>query len=176
MSEHARAARGFGSFVGVERPADDDASAMLAKLQQLAERRCESNGQALDERQQAEDARRLLIVKREPALALRVELLLVQGQVVAMQGRIVGLDPVQLQPLLVGKVFRTPPSHSSSLSRKRERIRRCVPFPLIQGRPLGRCGRKQARARIGRGTRRQPLCRSSANACTATTRRVTCVA
>ena len=79
MSEHARAARGFGSFVGVERPADDDASAMLAKLQQLAERRCESNGQALDERQQAEDARRLLIVKREPALALRVELLLVQG-------------------------------------------------------------------------------------------------
>ena len=128
MSEHACAARGFGSFVGVERPADDDASAMLAKLQQLAERRCESNGQALDERQQAEDARRLLIVKREPALALRVELLLVQGQVVAMQGRILGLDPVQLQPLLVGKVFRTPPSHSSSLSRKRERIRRCVPF------------------------------------------------
>ena len=84
MSEHARAARGFGSFVGVERPADDDASAMLAKLQQLAERRCESNGQALDERQQAEDARRLLIVKREPALALRVELLLVQGRVVAI--------------------------------------------------------------------------------------------
>ena len=131
MSEHARAARGFGSFVGVERPADDDASAMLAKLQQLAERRCESNGQALDERQQAEDARRLLIVKREPALALRVELLLVQGQVVAMQGRILGLDPVQLQPLLVGKVFRTPPSHSSSLSRKRERIRPCVPFKTL---------------------------------------------
>ena len=121
MSEHARGARGFGSFVGVERPADDDASAMLAKLQQLAERRCESNWQALDERQQAEDARRLLIVKREPALALRVELLLVQGQVVAMQGSIVGLDPVQLQLLFVGKVFRTPPSHSSSLSRKRER-------------------------------------------------------
>ena len=120
MSEHARGARGFGSFVGVERPADDDASAMLAKLQQLAERRCESNGQALDERQQAEDARRLLIVKREPALALRVELLLVQGQVVAMQGSIVGLDPVQLQLLFVGKVFRTPPSHSSSLSRKRK--------------------------------------------------------
>ena len=128
MSEHAHAARGFGGFVGVERPADDDASAMLAKLQQLAERRCESNGQALDERQQAEDARRLLIVKREPALALRVELLLVQGQVVAMQGRILGLDPVQLQPLLVGKVFRTPPSHSSSLSRRREHIRPCVHF------------------------------------------------
>ncbi len=50
MSEHAHAARDFGCFVGVERPADDDASAMFAGLEDLAERRGESNGQALDER------------------------------------------------------------------------------------------------------------------------------
>ena len=37
MSEHAHAARGFGGFVGVERPAYHDASAMLAQLEQLAD-------------------------------------------------------------------------------------------------------------------------------------------
>ena len=49
MREHAHAARDFRCFVGVERPADDDAPAMLAELEGLAERRGEPDGQALDE-------------------------------------------------------------------------------------------------------------------------------
>ena len=49
MSEHAHAARDFRCFVGVERPADDDAPAMLAELEVLADSRGEPNGQAFDE-------------------------------------------------------------------------------------------------------------------------------